>query len=255
MGRFQRTPADDTSGYAVRGQIFAANGANFGPEFLVNTTTTSHQIDSSITALSDGRFVVTWTDYSATGGDTSGYAVRGQIFTAFGARSGPEFLVNTTTSSNQNDSSITALADGRFVVTWTDQSGTSGQYLAVRGQIFDANGANFGPEFLVNTTTIPSEDDSFITALTDGRFVVAWGDFFHRGGSRPPCAGRSSTAAGVASGPEFLVNTTTSLSQHRECHHGAVRRPLRGDVDRLQRHRRRHVGLMPCVGRSSPLTV
>ena len=206
---------DDTSGYAVRGQIFAANGANFGPEFQVNTTTTSHQIDSSITALSDGSFVVTWTDYSATGGDTSGYAVRGQIFTAFGARSGPEFLVNTTTSSNQNDSSITALADGRFVVTWTDQSGTSGDTssTAVRGQIFAANGTKSGPEFLVNTTTIGSQDESSITALTDGRFIVTWGDFSATAATRRLCRARADLRPPTAStsGPEFLVNTTTSL--------------------------------------------
>ena len=124
----------------MRGQIFTADGAKSGPEFLINTTTTSFQFHSSITALSDGRFVVTWTDASATGGDTSGDAVRGQIFAADGSKSGPEFLVNTTTISSQYESSVTALADGRFVVTWTHLSGFEGDTSleAVRGQIFDA---------------------------------------------------------------------------------------------------------------------
>ena len=81
----------------MRGQIFAADGLKSGTEFLVNTTTASAQFDSSVTALADDRFVVTWTDASATGGDTSGDAVRGQIFAADGSKSGPEFLVNTTT--------------------------------------------------------------------------------------------------------------------------------------------------------------
>jgi hypothetical protein len=34
------------------------------PELLVNTTTEGAQWDSSIAMLSDGRFVVTWTDFS-----------------------------------------------------------------------------------------------------------------------------------------------------------------------------------------------
>ena len=206
----------DTS-IAVRGQIFAADGSTYGPEFLVNTTTIAHQLDSSMTALADGRFVVTWTDESATGGDTSGYAVRGQIFTAFGARSGPEFLVNTTTTSYQLESSVTALADGRFVVTWTDQSATGGDtsVYAVRGQIFDANGANFGTEFLVNTTTTNNQFDSSVTALADGRFVVTWTDVSFTSGDTSGYAvrGQIFAATGVASGPEFLVNTTTSSSQ------------------------------------------
>jgi hypothetical protein len=81
----------------VRGQIFNADGGKAGGEFLVNTTTTGDQYGSAVTALGDGRFVVTWTDDSATGGDTSGGAVRGQIFNADGGKAGGEFLVNTTT--------------------------------------------------------------------------------------------------------------------------------------------------------------
>ena len=45
----------------------------------MNTTTQGPQIDASIDALPDGRVVVSWTDFSATGGDTSGSAIRMQI--------------------------------------------------------------------------------------------------------------------------------------------------------------------------------
>ena len=48
----------------------------FGTEFLVNTTTTNDQFEPTIAALADGRFVVVWTDPSASGGDTSSYALR-----------------------------------------------------------------------------------------------------------------------------------------------------------------------------------
>ncbi len=50
------------------------------PEFVVNTTTAGFQFQSSVAALADGRFVVSWTDQSATGGDASFEAIRGQVF-------------------------------------------------------------------------------------------------------------------------------------------------------------------------------
>ena len=146
----------DISGTAIRGQVFAANGAPSGAEFLINTTTAGSQSQPTITALPDGRFVVAWTDFSGTGADTSGYAIRGQVFAANGAPSGPEFLINTITANNQTAPTITALPDGRFVVAWTDNSTTGGDISggAIRGQVFAANGAPAGSEFLINTTTL-----------------------------------------------------------------------------------------------------
>ncbi len=69
----------------------------FNPEFLVNATTLNGQNDSSVTALADGRYVVSWRDASATGVDTSFTAIRARIFFADGTQSVPEFVVNTTT--------------------------------------------------------------------------------------------------------------------------------------------------------------
>ena len=68
----------------------------------------------------------------------------------------PEFLINTTTANNQSEPTITALPDGRFVVVWRDDSFTGGDIsgTAIRGQVFAANGAPAGSEFLINTTTL-----------------------------------------------------------------------------------------------------
>jgi Ca2+-binding RTX toxin-like protein len=208
----------DTSLYAIRGQVFTAAGAKSGAEFLVNTTTTNTQTYPTITGLADGRFVVAWSDLSVSGGDTSLYAIRGQVFTAAGAKSGAEFLVNTTTTNNQSNSTITGLADGRFVVAWTDGSQSSGDRYssAIRGQVFTAAGAKSGAEFLVNSTTTNSQGDSTITGLADGRFVVAWTDLSVSGGDTSGSAIRAQvfTAAGAKSGAEFLVNTTTTNNQY-----------------------------------------
>lgn len=144
----------------------------WGREFLVNTTTQSNQYAPSITALADGRFVVTWTDTSQTGGDTSGYAVRAQLFNADGSQSGAEFLVNTTTLNIQLEPTITALADGRFVVAWSDGSQTGGDTsgFAIRAQIFDPR------EAAVNLTGSALGDDFVGTAFDDTMSGLAGAD-------------------------------------------------------------------------------
>src|SRR5262249_59813505 len=53
-----------TSNLTVRAQVFDAGGAKGGSEVLVNATTSGNQNTEQITALSNGGFVVTWTDAS-----------------------------------------------------------------------------------------------------------------------------------------------------------------------------------------------
>ncbi|WP_068112971.1 calcium-binding protein [Tropicimonas marinistellae] len=222
-GRFVVTWQDgsltggDTSDYAIRAQVFTARGFTSGDEFLVNTTTADEQIEPSIAGLSDGRFVVVWSDYSRTGGDTDSYAVRGQIYNVDGSESGSEFLVTTTTVGNQITPSVTALEDGEFVVTWMDSSLTGGDNSSygIRAQVFDDTGSKSGSEFLVNTTTTDGQRNPDVTLLSDGKFVVTWDDFSQTGGDTSSFAirGQMFDADGTKSGSEFLVNTTTANQQ------------------------------------------
>ncbi|GHC59793.1 calcium-binding protein [Neogemmobacter tilapiae] len=207
----------DTSGDAIRAQIFDASGSKVGGEFLANTTTLGSQSRPEIAALADGRFVMTWTDERATVGDTSGSAVRGQVFNADGSKAGAEFLVNTTTLGQQNDATVAALAKGGFVVTWTDQSAsvdeTSGS--GIRAQAYAADGSPVGAEFLVNTSTDQSQTDPAVTGLADGGFIIAWVDESKSSGDTSGTAIRAQVfkADGSASGQEFVVNTTTLFDQ------------------------------------------
>ena len=178
----------DKSLSGIRGQKFTANGAKSGSEIQINATTTNNQALSAVTALSGGRFAVAWADDSQTGDDASGYAIRAQVFNANGSRSGGETLVNTTSFEWQYDPAITTLADGRFVIAWTDYS-TSGKDtsgLAVRAQVFNDDGSKSGTEFLVNTITAGWQLEQTLTALPDGRFVVAWTDSSTTGGDSSP---------------------------------------------------------------------
>lgn len=187
-----------------------------GGEILVNTTTTGNQTDSAITALASGGFVLTWTDASASGGDTSGAAVRAQIFGADGSKLGGEFLVNTATTNGQQQPTITSLASGGFVVSWTDLSNVGDpSNSGIKAQIYDAAGTRVGGEFLVNTVTQQGQTSQSITSLASGGFVVSWTD---ASGLAPDNKGTGIKAqifdaTGHKSGGEFLVNTAIANSQ------------------------------------------
>ncbi|WP_394892768.1 hypothetical protein ACG873_15170 [Mesorhizobium sp. AaZ16] len=84
-----------------------------GQELIVNSTVTGSQFDPSITALADSRFVVT-----RTHSDGVDQNILGRIFNSDGSVAGNDFPINTTTANVQSMSSVTALTDGRFVVTW-----------------------------------------------------------------------------------------------------------------------------------------
>jgi hypothetical protein len=220
----------DSDGTAIKAQVFAANGTRVGSELLVNTATTFAQSVPQITALADGGFVVTWEDNSAGAGgapgDNDDTAVKAQVFAADGAPVGSELLVNTAVTSDQEAPRITALANGGFVVTWHDNSQGAGgatgdgSSFAVKAQVFAANGARVGSELLVNIATGGFQLSPQITALSSGGFVVAWEDNSQGAGGAPGDSDQQAVKAqvfladGTRVGPELLVNTATTNSQH-----------------------------------------
>lgn len=223
-GRFvvcwsDQSGTDDGSATGVRAQIFNADGTVSGVSFPVNTTTSAHQNQPSITALRDGRFVASWTDQSATGDDTSGEAIRVRIFATSGTPLGGELIANTTTAFDQRNSSISALSDGRFVVCWNDPSdGTSGR--GIRAQIFNADGSPSGIEFVVNSTRPFEQSDPSVVGLANGGFAVCWMDWSGTGGPGGDPSGKAIRAqvfdgqgAALNNAPDFVVNTTTAGDQ------------------------------------------
>ena len=161
----------DSDPTSIKAQIYGADGAKVGPEFLVNTTTASSQIQPVVTGLKDGGFVVTWTDFSGTGLDANGSGIKAQVYDADGAKVGGEFLVNTVTQGEQSNQEITALANGGFVVTWMDFSTWPS---IIKAQIFDAAGTKIGSEFLANTDTTDQHRYPVTAGLADGGFVISW---------------------------------------------------------------------------------
>jgi len=175
---------DDISLKAVRSQVFQSDGTKIGSETLVNTITGNDQYESTVAGLENGRFVIAWADASASGGDTSGQAVRAQIFNADGSKSGDEFLVNTSAASHQVSPVMISLSTGGFVIGWMDFSHGSDDPsgTAVRAQLFDSAGAKVGTEFLVNDTTAGNQFSINIAELADGRIAFSWTDASASGG-------------------------------------------------------------------------
>ena len=130
---------------------------------------------------------------------------------------GSEFQVNTTTASSQNTNDTgqggsTAMdADGDFVVVWTSD-GQDGSSYGVYAQRYNAAGVAQGTEFQVNTTTASDQRYSTVAMGADGDFVVTWSSYGQDGSSWGVYAQRYS-AAGVAQGTEFQVNTFTANNQ------------------------------------------
>lgn len=159
---------------AVIGQLFDADGNPVGDEFLVNTEFSYYQVDPDVTGLAGGGFVVTWSSYDDDV-DGDSYGIAAQIFDADGDPVGDEFTVNTQTENSQYGSTITALEDGGFVITWySGDSDVDGDEYGISAQIFDADGDAVGDEFTVNTEVEGSQYSPAIAALDGGGFVITW---------------------------------------------------------------------------------
>ena len=148
----------------------------YNDEFDANTTTLNTQSDPHVAAFADGSYVVVWT----SDGQAGGYAeeIVARLFNADGTPRSAEFTVNTYHDHYENRADVTVLADGGFMVAWTqlDQNG-----YGVFAQRYDANGARLtldgsagGAVVQINDTTARDQYWPEITALADGGWIVTW---------------------------------------------------------------------------------
>jgi subtilisin-like proprotein convertase family protein len=196
----------DGSSGGIFGQRYGSSGSLLGGEFLVNSSTLYEQFYPSISALSDGGWVVVWGSPDPLGLSAEIY---GQRFNAEGQPVGHEFLVNTYTLTTQAQPIVAGLHDGGWVVIWTSAF-QDGSDMGVYGQRFSATGLPLGDEFKVNTTVIGAQFQPAITALQDGGWVVTWtGQDDEFAG----IVGQRYGANGEAVGSEFRVNSYTRSGQ------------------------------------------
>jgi VCBS repeat-containing protein len=89
---------------------------------------------------------------------------------------GGERQVNTFETGAQTNSATAGLAGGGHVVVWQsfDQDDPQGNTQGVFGQIFDALGQPFGPEFQLSQTFVGAQQQPTVAALPGGGFVAGW---------------------------------------------------------------------------------
>jgi len=199
----------DGSGYGVYGQLFSSSGNKVGGEFRVNTSTTKGQANPSTVGLSGGGFVVSWDSEDQDG---SSYGIYGQVFNSSGNKIGGEFRVNTHTEKSQVNSSVAALLEGGFVVTWMSD-GQDGNPQGIYGQVFDSSANKVGGEFQVNTYTTSTQGWPSVAGLSGSGFVVTW-QSSGQDGSGYGVYGQLFSSSGNKVGDEFQVNTYTAGWQY-----------------------------------------
>jgi hypothetical protein len=187
----------DGSGYGILGQRYSGSGVRLGPEFRVNTYTSDWQAAPSVAADGAGNFIVVW---HSNGQDGAAFGVFGQRFAGSGAPLGPEFRINSYTTSIQARPAVATDSVGNFVVVW--QGGPLFDY-EVFGQRYASSGTPLGPEFRVNTYGIGNDPPNpSISSDSSDNFVVAW-----EGEYGISISGQRFSSAGNPLGTAFFIAT------------------------------------------------
>lgn len=174
---------------------------------VVNQTTTGNQDEPDVIYVG-GKYLVVWEDGVLDG---SGNAIVGRfVDEETGAPIGNQFMINTTTSSNQRGAEAALLSNGNIVVTmwyYIDSTYKEDVYF----QIIDTNGNKVGSETLVNVSRNKDQNAFDVFSLDNGNFVVTWGA--EQADSSIDLYARIFDVDGTPVTGEFMVNTSTAGNQ------------------------------------------
>ncbi len=149
------------------GQFVDNDGLKIGSEFQINTYTTSMQYNASIASNGSSYFVA----WESEGQDGSDYGVYGQFLDTDGAKSGPEFRINSYTPDNQSFPSVSSNGTD-YLVVWQSY-GQEGNDFEIIGKMFDYQGDPISDDFHINVTTANNQIEPSV-ASNGEEFLVAW---------------------------------------------------------------------------------
>ncbi|NHI93094.1 MAG: hypothetical protein EAX96_11375 [Candidatus Lokiarchaeota archaeon] len=180
-------------------------------ETIANVYTTGSQWFPCISKLSDTTYVIVWRSDGQLGTEGEIYA---RIFDNTGASLTSEFLVNTYTTSYQDDPSVSCLNDTAFVVVWTSYGQDAASTYGVYGAIFDNTGTKLVSDFPINNVTASNQMFPSVCRLTDTTFAVVFAGYGQDAeswgiiGSIFDTSGKNITS-------EFILNTNQTGFQSR----------------------------------------
>ena len=159
-----RSDQRDREDWDVVARWFAWDGTALTGEVQVNGTATGDQSPPRVDSDRLGRFVFAWVNDA-----------RGIVARRFDRTGGPlSGEIEVTASSAVARPSVSATADGRFVVAWLHTGSPDFQIEARR---YTANGLPIGDAFVVATFgNLGWQMRTAVEVNDDGSFLVVWGD-------------------------------------------------------------------------------
>ncbi|HST36531.1 MAG TPA: calcium-binding protein [Allosphingosinicella sp.] len=164
---------DNSDNFEIVGQRYTSSGAKVGAEFQANTQTANNQYGNDVARLSGGGFVVTWIDPVPNEG---GGRVVARHYDASGDAIGGEILIDSKASGAYGRTVVTALANGGYVVSWTDGENNVNIAHNVSARAFGANDAALDLAFDISFDSPFGANffsDGAVT-LANGNVVFAW---------------------------------------------------------------------------------
>jgi Bacterial Ig domain/FG-GAP-like repeat/FG-GAP repeat len=152
-------------------QAFNAIGNPIGSPIAVNTTLSGNQSGASIVQLTNGDFAIAFTDTSMTGGDTSGNAIRAQIFHVDPTNQAP--VANDFTARISGPQGVPYILDPYNEGSFVGENGydADGDPLVVTAVSGAANGSvvlNPDGTLTINSTPGAAAPLSFNYTISDG---------------------------------------------------------------------------------------
>jgi Ca2+-binding RTX toxin-like protein len=158
---------DTGGGFGISFKIFNPSTNTFSAELPLMTGTNMR--DPDVEVLSNGNYVIT-----ATQGTVGDNSISYRIVNATGGN----VLAHTTVTGtagdgfNDNEASVTALAGGGFVISFTDRDASDSD---VAYRVYNAAGTQTGNGFVNGSGSITNNNnESVVSGLSDGTFVIVY---------------------------------------------------------------------------------
>lgn len=185
-----------TGDFEIHSQRYLGDGTMVSGETTVTTYATTSNFGPTVMAQPDGSYIVAWPGYV-----DGKWGIYQQAYDTGNDKLGGLVRVDSASGGNLATPQGATLADGGYVLSWTDSAG-KGSDNAIMAQRFDADGHKLGAVFRVNTLNDGDESRQSICALDDGGFVIAWYTDNH-GSSLDGTYLQRYDAQGHAIGPEM----------------------------------------------------
>ncbi|MFN7955204.1 MAG: hypothetical protein U0610_25990 [bacterium] len=198
----------------VAARRYDANGVPMGDEFRVDSYPTGNRFHPAVAMDPNGGFVVTWYSFGSSGTDSDESSIQAKRYDANGLALGGEFQVNTYTTGREGSSAVAVTSQGDFLIVWARAiaDGSISGAWSLWAQRYDHDGTPVGTEFQVDEGLTGSPFTPSI-ATDSEHYFVAWVSLDGTTNDSYEIYARGLALDGVASGPQFRVNTHTPTYQ------------------------------------------